>query len=186
METETLRASGTSLRPLFGHTGYGVLTHPNNSHLSQLRPGGPPPPGERDRSLGERQSPEDPRSLCPSPQTPPASAPHLFRPSPLPHGTSRSSSKMPTTPPPTAGMANVASDAGECPGAAVTVAWWHGSPMFWTAPLLLTIPASHSAPAHTPAAPSLPKSQLCQCSWVSARRPATAQAKLFQCVSLVA
>ena len=127
---------------------------------------GHPPPGGRDRSLGERQSPEDPGSLCPSSQTPPASAPHLSRPSPLPHGTSRCSSKMPTTPAPTAGVANeatFASDAGECPGAAIAVAWWHGSPVFWTALLLLTIPASHSAPAHTPAAPSLPKSQPCQC-----------------------
>lgn len=165
METETLRTPGTSLRPLFGHTGYGVLTHPNNSHLSQLRPGGPPPT-RGERQVFRRKSPEDPGSLCPSSQTPPASAPHLSRPSPLPHGTSRSSSKMPTTPAPTAGVANeatFASDAGECPGAAVAVAWWHGSPVFWTALLLLTIPASHSAPAHTPAAPSLPKSQPCQC-----------------------
>ena len=63
METETLRTSGTSLRPLFGHTGYGVLTHPNKSHLSQLRPGVQPPTrGERDMSLGE--SPLRTPDLC--------------------------------------------------------------------------------------------------------------------------
>ena len=120
-------------------------------HLPSSGQVGRPPPGGRDRSLGERQSPEDPGSLCPSSQTPPASAPHLSRPSPLPHGTSRSSSKLPTAPAPIAGVANeatFASDAGECPGAAVMVAWWRGSHVFWTALLLLTIPASLSSCPH--------------------------------------
>lgn len=73
-----------------------------------------PPAGKRDRSSRERELPEAPRSLFPSPHAPLTL--HLSKSSPLSHSISKSSSRKFCTPPPTAGMAKeitFVSDVGE-------------------------------------------------------------------------